>query len=223
MGTPLWTIKNNISSFFENNINLLNSKIYLITENSLLKEKIKSEEMNQVLFNLLKKENDDLKSIVNRNKISQNILLGAILVKPFLSPYDTLIIDVGTLDGVIVGDKVIAEGDIFIGYISEVYENTSKVVLYSSPGQKVKVLIGNNNIEKEATGLGSGNFKVEMPREEDVKEGDSIVIPSIVANIFGIVEKIDYKESDSFQSILFKYQININELKWVEVLLSNKK
>lgn len=223
VGSPLWSIKNNITSFFLDNINVLNSKTNLITENNLLKEQIKSDEINQVLFDLLRAENEELKNILNRKKISQNILLSAILVKPFLSPYDTFIIDVGAMDGVEVNDKIIVEGDIFIGYVSEVYDKTSKIILYSSPGEKVKVLIGSNNIEKEATGLGNGNFKVEMPREDDIKEGDSIVIPSIVANIFGIVEKIEFKESDSFQNILFKYPININELKWVEVVLSNKK
>jgi len=84
-------------------------------------------------------------------------------------------------------------------------------------------LIGNNNIEKEAVGLGGENFKVEIPREIDVKEGDSIVIPSISTNVFGVVEKIEFKESDSFQNVLFKNSVNVSELKWVEVLLSNRK
>lgn len=223
VGSPLWSLKNSVTSFFINNISVLNSKTSLSAENNLLKEQIKSDQINQVLFNLLKTENEELKDILNRKSNSQNILLSAILVKPFLSPYDTFVIDVGEADGVVVLDKVVVDGNIFIGYISEVYDNASKVILYSSPGEKVKVLIGNNNIEKEAIGLGNGNFKVEMPREDDIKEGDSIVIPSIVANIFGIVERIEFKESDSFRNILFKYPININELKWVEVVLSNKK
>ena len=160
---------------------------------------------------------------MNRKRDDQKFLLGAVLVKPFMSPYDTLIIDVGTSNGVLAGDIVEVEGNTFIGFVSEVYNNTSKVVLYSSPGEKVKVLIGDNDIEKEAIGLGSGNFKVEIPTEIDVKEGDSIVIPSISTNIFGVVEKVEFKESDSFQNVLFKIPINIAELKWVEVVLSNNK
>jgi len=223
IGTPLWTVKNNTNSFFSNNIGVLNSKINLLEENSLLKEQIESEEKDFALFNLLKKENDDLKNILNRKKEDQTFLLGTVLVKPFLSPYDTLIIDVGISNGVTAGDKVMVEGNIFIGYVSEVYDSTSKVVLYSSPGEKVKVLIGSNNVEKEAVGLGGGNFSVETPRETDVKEGDSIIIPSVSTNVFGIVEKIEFKESDSFQNVLFKNPINIAELKWVEVQLPNKK
>jgi cell shape-determining protein MreC len=223
VGSPFWSLKNNISTFFSDNINLLNSKKSLIKENNLLKQQIKSNEKNLALYNVLKNENDDLKNILNRKKDGQNFLLSGVLVKPFLSPYDTLIIDVGSSSGVAVKDKVLAEGNTFIGYVSEVYSNNSKVVLYSSPGEKVNVLIGNDNIEKEAVGFGGGNFKVEMPKESNIKEGDNITIPSISTNIFGVVEKIESKESDAFQDVLFKNPVNILELKWVEVLLSDKK
>ena len=223
IGGPIWSVRNSINYFLSDNIKLLNSKINLIDENSLLKEQIKSYEKEQALFSLLKKENEDLKNILGRKISGRNVLLSAVLSKPYLSPYDTLVIDTGLFDGVSVDDKVLADGNTYIGYVSEVYDNFSKVVLYSSPGEKVKVLIGNSNIEKDATGLGGGNFEVQIPREIDIKEGDPIVIPSISANVFGVVEKIEFKESDSFQNIIFKNPINIGELKFIEVLLSNKK
>ena len=222
-GSPLWSLKNSVTSFVTENINLLNSKEELIKQNLLLEQQIKSSEQNVALNYLLRKENDDLKNILDRKKGTQNLLLSSVLVKPFLSPYDTLIIDVGSSSGITINDKVLADGNTYIGYVSDVYDNTSKVVLYSSPGQKVKVLMGNNNVEKEAVGQGGGNFKVQLPRESDVKEGDSITFPSISTNIFGVVEKVEFKESDTFQSVLFKNPANIAELKWVEVILSPKK
>jgi rod shape-determining protein MreC len=218
IGTPFWIIKNSINNFVINNIELLHSKTSLLKENNFLKQQVDLKNKDTILSDLLKKENEDLKNILNRKKDSQKLILGAVLVKPFLSLYDTLIIDIGDNDGIKVGDRVLVDGNTFIGYVSEVYNNTSKVVLYSSPGEKVKVLVGSNNVEKEATGLGGGNFKVEMPREIDVKEGDSIIIPSISTNIFGIVEKIEFKETDSFQNVLFKNPTNISELKWIQVL-----
>lgn len=222
-GSLLWRAENSVGSFFSGNIGVLNSKKSLLNENGLLKEQIDMQKEEYALLDILKKENNDLKNILNRNKSGQKFLLGAVLVKPFLSPYDTIITDIGTADGVKVGDQVLADGNIYLGYVSEVYDKTSKVVLYSSPGEKVKVLIGEGNIEKEAVGLGNGNFSVELPREVDVKEGDLIVIPSISSNIFGVVEKVEFKESDSFQDVLFKNPVNIAELKWIEVLLPNKK
>lgn len=223
IGTPFWNIRNSITTFFDQNIGVLNSKQELLKENSLLKDELNQNNQELVLYDLLKKENDDLKNILNRNKLNQKLILSTVLLKPYLSPYDTLIIDVGSEDNVKVGDKVLADGNTYIGYIKEVYDNTSKVVLYSSDGEKVNVLIGDSSIEKEAVGIGGGNFKVEVPREIGVSEGDSITIPSISTNIFGVVEKIEYKESDAFQTILFKNPVNISELKYVEILISSKK
>jgi rod shape-determining protein MreC len=212
---------NDIKSFFLDNIGVLNSKTNLLKENDLLKSEIKSNEIDHAIFDVLKKENDDLKDILGRKTNDEKLILGTVLVKPYLSAYDTLIIDVGSSDGIIAHDEVLAEGNTFIGYISEVYNNTSKVTLYSSPGEKVKVLIGSNNIEKEAVGLGGGNFTVEVPKEIDISEGDNITMPSISPNVFGVVEKVESKESDSFQNVFFKNPINVLELKWVEVLAPN--
>ncbi len=165
-----------------------------------------------------------MKNMLGRKTTKANLVLAAVLEKPFLSPYDTLIVDAGSADGIARGDKVLADdASTYIGYISDVFDNQSKITLYSSPGEKVEVLIGTNSVLKEALGAGSGNFTVEMPREADVKEGDSIVIPSISPNVFGVVEKINFKEADSFQTVLFKNPINIAELKWVLVLAAPKK
>lgn len=222
VGSPLWYIKNSTVNFMSDNISVLRSKTSLVEENTQLKDQLLIKNKEQALFEILKKENEDLKNILNRKKSSQKLLLSSVLIKPFLSAYDTLIIDAGKSAGVEVGDQVLAEGNIFIGYVSDVHDDVSKVVLYSSSGEKVKVLIGNSNIEKEAIGLGGGNFRMELPREIDIKEGDNVVMPSISPNIFGTVEKIEFKESDSFQYILFKNPVNISELKWVEVILANK-
>ena len=220
---PFWNVRDNVVKFVSDNSDYLKTKADLISENLFFKDQIEKSKKDSAIYALVVKENEDLKNILSRKKTEQKLLLSSILVKPFLSPYDTLIIDVGSSSLVSVGDKILADGNSYIGYISEVYNNTSKVVLYSSPGEKVKVLIGNNNILKEAIGKGGGNFGVEMPRESDIKEGDSIIMPSISTNIFGIVEKVEFKESDSFQNVLFKSPVNISELKWVEVVLSLKK
>jgi rod shape-determining protein MreC len=223
MGTPVWKLYNFFGSVFQNNIEIVRSKNSLISENSVLKSELEKTKNLSTMNYVLKGENDDLKLILGRKTTGVNFILGAILVKPSWSPYDTLIVDVGSSDGISIGDKVMVDGNVFIGYVSEVFSNTSKIVLYSSPGEKTNVLVGDNNLEKEAVGMGGGNFKIELPREVGVKEGDSIVIPSISPNIFGIVEKISYRETDAFQTLLFKSPSNISELKWVEVITSQKK
>jgi rod shape-determining protein MreC len=223
VGKPFWQIGSGINTFFSNSFEILRSKVSLISENQSLQDKITKGQKDEELNNILIQENADLKDLLGRKTSSSKTILASVLIKPSFSPYDTLIVDVGTDEGIAVGDMVSVDGNVFIGQISEVYANSSKVILYSSPDQKVLVLVGSNNVLKEAVGIGGGNFKIELPREIDVKEGDSVMIPSISPNIFGIVEKVEYKEADSFQTVLFKNPVNIAELKWVEILIPNNK
>lgn len=224
MASPFWQLRNSFTSFVSENMGVFESKSSLLKENADLKNQIKDFEIQKNLFDAVKAENEDLKGILGRKNYSGKSVLSAVLEKPFLSPYDTLVIDVGSAEGISVDDKVLADDNTtFIGYVSQVMDNESKVTLYSSPGEKVEVLIGNNNILKDAYGIGGGNFTAEVPREFDIKEGDSITIPSISSNVFGIVEKIDYKEADSFETVFFKNPINMEELKWVVVVPKNSK
>src|ERR1035437_7725783 len=85
VGSPLWSIKNSISSFFLENIGILNSKNFLLKENSSLKDQILAKNNEQILYDVLKKENEDLKNINSRNTTNHKLLLSAVLVKPFLS------------------------------------------------------------------------------------------------------------------------------------------
>ncbi len=218
--SPLWKTRNIISVFVTDNAQVFQSKSSLIAENNSLKSELAGLAQDKILMDQIKGENEDLKNILNRKGLKEKEILAAILIKPFLSPYDTLIIDIGSTDGVSDGDEVLADGNTHIGYISDVYKNSSKVTLYSSPGEKVKVLIGKDAILKEASGLGGGNFSVDMPREAGIQEGDTITIPSISSNIFSVVQKIVYKDTDSFEKVYFTSPVNISELRWVEVIPS---
>jgi cell shape-determining protein MreC len=214
---PVWKLENH----------LLNSNLsqYFKSKQTLINEKIGIEQRLFLAGNLLaindtlQKENDMLKDLLGRNDTKPKTILATILVKPPLIPYDTLTVDVGTNQNIKIGDKVIANANIYIGEVSEVFLNTAKIVLYSTPGRKLAVVLGTNSVTVEAVGIGGGNFNIYVPKEVEVKEGDVITVPSITANVFGIVEKVNFKETDSFQTVLFKSPVNISELSFVEVIL----
>jgi cell shape-determining protein MreC len=168
----------------------------------------------------LKKENAELKNLLER-KEKNNVVLAYVLKKPPFTAYDSYIIDVGENNGVKIGNKVYASGNILIGNIAEVNNNSSKVNLYSSFGNKFDILIGQNNIEAIATGNGGGTFISIIPRDIKVLEGDIIVVPDIVNSVFGRVAKILIDPARAFSTIMFSQPINIYEQKWVLVSLDN--
>lgn len=213
---PVWQAENSIfnSSFFQ----------YFKTKQSLIDDKVALEQKLFMAGNLLalnqtlQTENDNLKDLLGRKEIKQKTVLATVLVKPPQTPYDSLIIDIGSDNNIKIGDKVMANANIYIGEVSEVMPSSAKVTLYSTPGRRLSVIISASSVTAEAVGVGGGNFNIQLPREVEVKEGDVITIPSITTNVFGIVEKVNFKDTDSFQTVLFKSPVNISELGFVEVV-----
>lgn len=195
---------------------MVRSKYSLVKENKRLTDEVASRDASMLLLDALKKENEELKIALGRATQGE-VVLGVILARPPISPYDTLVIDIGSDDGLAIGDKVYTDGDTLVGDIAEVFDSHAKVSLYSSPGRVVPVVIGSTNAETQATGRGAGNFMARLPVELGIEEGDTIVMPQIRPHSFGVVEKVMVDSSDSLQTILFKSPVNIHEFKYVEV------
>ena len=217
---PLWEIQNSLG------VGGYSTKLLSKKDILLLNEKLQAEvTLLRVQFlsrKLLEQENVELKEILGRQLEETTSLLGVVLIKPSRSLYDTLIIDIGLRDGISKGDIVMAYGDVAIGRIDEVYNDSSRVKLFSSPGEEIDVLVGVSNIAATAEGVGNGNFLLKLPQGVDVAEGDIVSFPSLSPRLAGVVELIQVEPSGSFQQILFKSPINMHELKWIEVILSGE-
>jgi rod shape-determining protein MreC len=216
---PFWKAKNSSVEGVVNSSQLLRSKRSLIFENDNLKAQIEESAFKLFELELLKEENKSLKELLGRETFNEDdTVLGAVLARPNVSPYDTFVIDAGSDSNIKKGNDVFVAGDIFIGKISEVYSNTSTVTLFSSPGEITPVSIGLQNISANAIGRGGGNFIVELPRGTEVEKGDIVTMPGIDTKVFAVVEEIEANPSDPFITTLFKNPINMNDVKWVQVV-----
>jgi rod shape-determining protein MreC len=216
VGGPFWKFKRGVVYTSGVVVKFFGSKISLSKENIWLKEQLAQKEAQIAASDLIKQENTLLKESMGR-RIDGNLVLATVLTRPPQSPYDTIVLDVGENDGISKDDLVFA-GDVLIGKISELFGNSSQVLLFSSAGQKFEVLVGVNSTSAEAEGRGGGNFIIKIPRGVEIKEGDSIIAPSISSYVFGKISKIELAPNDSFQSVYFDRGINLNELRFVEVL-----
>lgn len=197
---------------------LARSRAELITENKRLRFELASFAARDKEHAALKKENAELKELFGRRAKESKGVLAAVLSKPPIAPYDTLVIDAGEEDGVAVGDYVRAYGEAVIGRVVAVSSATARVKLFSSPGEKFEVIAGKANVSAEAEGLGGGNFRIRLPRGVDVSEGDPIIIPSVSPEAAGVVAVVRFVPTDPFQEVLFKSTVNLFELRWVEIL-----
>jgi len=189
---------------------------------------------------LLEQENVELKSLLGRAP-SDKFVLAAVLKVPPLSAYDSLVIDLGSDEDVKVGDRIFAlatdpviasstlatsspvsststtEVLIPIGTISETSPASSKVVLFSSPGTKYSVEIGQDHIPATARAQGGGIFEAQLAQGADINVGDAITIPDIETLTFGTVGAIVNDPTEPYMNVLFQEPVNIYELRWILV------
>ena len=216
--TPVWEIKEYVSDTGNSFSAGFYSKKSLILENRRLEEELDIARFKLLDRNLLFEENLELKEFLGRG-VTGHTVFATVLVKPNRSLYDTFIIDVGDNAGIKNGNRVMYGGNVVIGKIVEVFSRTSKVLLLSSPGEFIDVVVGDDNIATVAYGRSSGNFELELPRDTNVQKGDMVVIPNIVPYVLGKVEHVESNSSNPFKKIFFKNPVNIFKIKWVEVII----
>jgi rod shape-determining protein MreC len=208
LGTKIGEKMNNVGSYFV-------SKNSLNIQNEDLRAKLREDEAKMFNYNSIVAENESLKEIINRKNLKTSMMLAAILSKPNKSVYDTLIIDLGTEQGVKTGDLVFALGDVPIGHISEAYINSSKVVLFSAPSEKTQVVIKNKFLE--LVGRGGGNFEMILPRDFKLETGNQALLPGINDYVVAEAVTIISDPRNPFTKALLVSPINIQELKFVQV------
>lgn len=217
VATPIWKTEIAFTDSFLKET--FTSKKELIGQNEILKNRLAENEIRLMQASLLERENNALKEIFLRS-VGDNNLIGTILSKPNHSPYGTLIIDVGSDDGVKIDDLVFALGNVVIGEIESVDKNSSKVILYSSPGYISQVTLENTGRYFNARGRGAGDFEIQFPRELDVEVGQIFLYPSINNYLVGVVESVLFDPRDSYKRVLFRSAANVQELKWVQVKIN---
>ncbi len=207
---PFWRVEYSISS------GQLDSVESLLAANQDLSRKLDESEVRSRSATELNSENDQLKALMGRASTTDRIL-AAVIAKPPFAPYDELLLDIGSDTGLIAGNMVYATGMIPIGRITDVLTHSSKVLLFSSPGQTFSVQIGGANVPATAVGQGGGQYSAELPRTTAVSQGDPVSIPSLKSNLYGIVSAVVSDPSEPFETILFAPPVNIYQLRWVLV------
>ncbi|OHA79517.1 MAG: hypothetical protein A2747_03695 [Candidatus Yonathbacteria bacterium RIFCSPHIGHO2_01_FULL_44_41] len=199
-------------SFFAN----FRNRDFLVKENEMLLIEVDRMEAQVLDRNLLAEKVTKLEEALGRVR-SDNRVVADVVAGPGRSPYDTLVIDAGAEEGINIGDVVVYSGSSIIGEIVETAPASSKVKLYSSPGEEQFVIVGQRNLPVVALGRGMGNFEAKVPQDSVVAVGDSIV--SVKGDlIFGTVSSIEEKPAEPFKRLFFRAPFNITEIRSVEVI-----
>lgn len=213
---PIWATSSFISSPFSNIIGYFSSKNNLIAKNLALDEELTSLRLKEADYDVLLKENQNLKDELGRRSNSQKIL-SAVLSKPPRSPYDTLLLDVGSSEGVTAGSKVYVGENILVGLVTNITVHTSLVNLFSSGGQKQEAVLSRTGASFTLEGKGGQNFQLEVPKDTDILWGDAFVYPGVSQSVLANVYYIDTSSQGSFKTIYLRIPTNVFSSKYVFV------
>lgn len=217
VGKPIWQAEKFIAGSLYNSNYLLRTKASISKENHSLIEEILNIRLTMIDYQILKKENNELKELLSRIEIKKDFILGNILTKPNHSPYDTVVIDIGSDVGVKENDKVYANGNIPIGIIGKVYDKTSVITLYTNPELKTEGFIEGTNASVVLIGRGGGNFEMIIPIELNAEKGTMVYLPGYTTEALAVIDEVISEPSDPFKKVILSSPVNIQNLKWVQV------
>jgi rod shape-determining protein MreC len=186
-------INQNLSLFFETIFEIKKLK----KENEELKKEIEKLIVEKENLKELERENQELRKALGMGLEKEFELKMVKFLGKDLSG-DIFLIDKGEKDGLKEGEVVILPEKILIGKIIKVYQNFSKVKVFTFKDFSFDVKIG----EITALAKGEGNFKAKIefiPKEKEIFVGDKVFTSALGRNFpEGILvgEIKDIKDSD---------------------------
>ena len=207
---------NNLSTIIASPVkSVFTSKKDLQNENDKLKEEVKELSSAKLSYDALQESYSILLREFNRESKQESEKVANVIGRPPQSPYDTIIIDLGS-GAVNAGDLVLSYG-VPIGTIKETYFNTSNVELLSQP-ERVTVGFVGATTTAEFIGQGGGVLKTLIPKNIYIEKGDVILVPGYFNMPIGRVEEIITSDAESFQEIMTRIPISIYDIRIVTVL-----
>jgi len=137
---------------------------------------------------MLADENARLKALLSE-KGEERIVAG-VIGRPHALPYDVLVLDKGSEDGITEGAPVYIGDNAVIGIVKKVFSGSCLVELVTTPGFKASVYILGPDIYTTAEGQGGGQLRVGVPQGIKLEEGNLVILPGVNAGIYGSISTV---------------------------------
>ncbi len=167
----------------------LRERSALVEELQSLKAAAAIDQGNENTINKLQFENDQLRSLFG--EVPKERLLARVIARPNELPYDMLMIDRGTENGVTLHAPVFLGRDQLIGVVSDVRTKTALITLVTTAGFTSTAYVIGPNIYTYAEGMGGGIMRVRIPQGIPLQVDDLVVLPAVsVTGVFGAVAEV---------------------------------
>lgn len=182
----------------------------LTKENRLLKEENFLLESELAGRDTLERENQFLRRQLGvGSRLETELYLSRILGVNRTPASSTLVIDKGSKDGVEAGMAVITAGNVLVGLVKQVLEDSSVIWLVDDPRLAIDVMIQGANTLGRTRGLANGSFSVDLlSHTEEIKTGAPILTAGLgsinEALLVGEISSIGDGAGDLFRDVKAK-------------------
>ena len=214
IGGPMWTIRQAISEKVVSTFSYFKTKSSLQNENDNLKKEL--DEKNAEILSV-KNQVDlykQLDSYIAQKDTTANERVVRVISRPPQTPFDVLVIEANDND-IKAGQKVYFAG-VPAGVIESKTGSYAKVFLFSNPASQFRVLVGGNKIEADAKGKSQGNIYLTLPKNVEVKNGDTVYLADGTVPI-GTISEVDNNTSTSFIDVYVKMPFSPSRVDWLTV------
>ena len=197
-----YTVRN-INKFKEKNLDLQERNLNLIYENSLLKE---TQRENEILREQLKFSNE---ICLNEECIDWKI--GEVIGRNSDNYGEYLIINLGRRQGIKENLAVTISGGTLIGKVTEVFDNSSRVMLITNPESVVNSITKTTHANGVIKGSYATGVKLEMINQnERIFENDLVITSGLEKEIpKGLIIGKIYKIEESANEIFKQAKIDL--------------
>ncbi len=186
--TTLYTIRHYVATSGATIPVFIRSRIELQDRIQELEQKIASQNGMDATLNYISLENEELRGLLGGTSVSR--IVAGVIARPPLTPYDTVVLDRGSEDGIVLHAPVFHDGGTAIGYVKSVSGHTSFVTLFSSPGVKTTVYVFGSQIFTTAYGEGGGVVRLSVPQGIVLEEGSPVILPTLDSGVLGTISEI---------------------------------
>ncbi|MFH1789466.1 MAG: rod shape-determining protein MreC [bacterium] len=164
----------------------------------------KDSDAAQIEVQLIKEENETLKSMLNfMDDSGYKLISGRIISKSTDSISSAYIINLGEKNGIKTGMAVVVNKGLLIGIVQQVNEESAFVRLINDPNSRIAAIVLNSN---KSIGVIEGGFGLSVkmdliPQNETILVGDMVVTSGLDGSIpSGLyIGKIIVSENESYQ------------------------
>lgn len=167
----------------------LRDKAALLDEMEALKIQIATEAGTENTIKKLQVENNEFRELVGA--VPDKRILARVIGRPNQLPYDMLMLDRGSENGILEDSPVFLGSDQVIGFVSKVFERTSLVTMVTTAGFTSSAYVLGPNIYTEAQGVGGGVLRVRVPQGILLQTGNLVVLPALDSGVYGAVSLIE--------------------------------